>query len=80
MSRLTNKKLILNYDEFIEVSKEEYHELSRNIPDYKVIYNKLGKIEDLLEKYEIEDLNDLEIALCYYYHRFDGLHTERVDE
>lgn len=38
----------------------------------------LGKLEDLMEKYEIEDLTDLEIALDYYYHRFDGLHTERV--
>ena len=80
MSRLTHKKLILNDDEFIEVSKEEYCELSRNIPDYKTIYNKLGKIEDLLEKYEIEDLIDLEIALDYYNHRFDSVHTERVDK
>ena len=38
----------------------------------------LGKLEDLMEKYEIEDLTDLEIALNYYYHRFDGVHTERV--
>ena len=38
----------------------------------------LGKLEDLMEKYEIEDLTDLEIALDYYYHRFDGVHTERV--
>ena len=44
----------------------------------KDIYNKLGKIEDLMEKYDIEDLTDLEIALDYYYHRFDGVHTERV--
>ena len=40
--------------------------------------HKLGKLEYLMEKYEIEDLVDLEIALNYYYHRFDGIHTERV--
>ena len=79
MSRLTYKKLSnLKENEFLPVSKEQYRELNRNIPEYKDIYKKLGKIEDLMEKYEIEDLIDLEIALCYYYHRFDGLHTERV--
>ena len=80
MSRLTNKKLILKDNEFLEVTKEQYRELSRNIPDYRIIYNKLGKLEDLMEKYELEDLIDLEIALDYYNHRFDGLHTERVDK
>lgn len=40
---------------------------------------KLYDVEDLMEKYELEDLTDLEIALDYYYHRFDGVHTERVD-
>ena len=46
--------------------------------EYKAI-QKLGKLEDLLEKYEINDLVDLEIALDYYYHRFDGgVYTERV--
>jgi hypothetical protein len=40
--------------------------------------DKLGKLEDILEKYGIEDLTDLKIALDYYNHRFDGLHTERV--
>ena len=42
------------------------------------IATKLGKLEDLMEKYEITDLIDLEIALDYYYHRFNGVHTERV--
>jgi hypothetical protein len=41
--------------------------------------NKLGKLEDILEEYGIEDLTDLKIALDYYNHRFDDLHTERVD-
>jgi hypothetical protein len=45
--------------------------------EYKAI-QKLGKLEDILEEYDIEDLTDLKIALDYYNHRFDGLHTERV--
>lgn len=40
--------------------------------------HKLGQIEDILEEYNIKDLTDLKIALDYYNHRFDGLHTERV--
>ena len=42
--------------------------------------HKLGQIEDILEEYGIKDLTDLVIALDYYDHRFDGLHTERVDK
>lgn len=53
-----------------------YYELNNS--NYMDVTDKLGKIEDLMEKYDIEDLIDLEIALDYYYHRFDGLHTERV--
>ena len=41
---------------------------------------KLGKLEDLMEKYNINDLVDLEIALNYYYHRFDDVQTRRIDE
>lgn len=65
----------------------EYH----RIPDYDIdrgnfgrisddmIFNKLGKFEDLLEKYEIEDLSELEIALDQYYHRYDNVQTRRVE-
>lgn len=64
MSRLTKK-----YDGGdVEVIGNEYK-----------AFQKLSNLEDLMKKYEIEDLTDLEIALDYYYHRFDGLHTERVD-
>ena len=42
--------------------------------------NTLGKVEDLLEKYEIEDLAELEIALDQYYHRCDNAQTRRVDD
>ena len=64
MSRLTNKKLVdLKYGEFISISKEEYRKQVNEAPTYKEIYTKLGHIEDLMEKYEIEDLVELEIAL-----------------
>ena len=39
----------------------------------------LYALEDLLEKYEIEDLAELEIALDQYYHRYDKVETRRVD-
>ena len=41
--------------------------------------NTLGKVEDLLGKYEIEDLVEMEIALDQYYHRYDKVETRRVD-
>lgn len=43
------------------------------------LYKKLGKIENLMEKYEIEDFVELEIALDQYYHRYDKVETRRVD-
>ena len=66
------------------VKQDKRHKSGYQLPcDYSNyhddVFIKLGKIEDLMEKYEIEDLTDLEIALDYYYHRFDGVHTERVD-
>ena len=36
--------------------------------------------EKLLEKYEIEDLAELEIALDQYYHRCDNVQTRRVND
>ena len=50
-----------------------------NIHNADELKYKLGKLEDLLEKYEIEDLSELEIALDYYYHRYDKVETRRVD-
>lgn len=44
------------------------------------IMNKLGQLEDIMEKYEINDLTDLEIALNYYDHRYDDVQTRRVDD
>lgn len=43
------------------------------------VYDKLWFIEDLMEKYDIEDLVELEIALDQYYHRHDKVETRRVD-
>ena len=41
--------------------------------------NTLGKVEDLMGKYEIEDLVEMEIALDQYYHRYDKVETRRVE-
>ena len=81
MSRLTKKDISDNYD-----LTYENGEFVRGImPNEKVLgeiyingMNKLGELEDILEEYGVEDLTDLKIALDYYNHRFDGLHTERV--
>lgn len=40
---------------------------------------KLGQLEDLMEKYNIDDLVELEIALDQYYHRYDKVETRRVN-
>ena len=65
MSRLTWKELISGY-----YPKEDILDTD--------CFDKLGKLEDILEEYGIEDLTDLAIALDYYNHRFDGVHTKRV--
>lgn len=60
----------------------EYEPNPHNIPisNYISCINKLGKLEDLLEKYEIEDLVELEMALNQYYHRYDNVQTRRVED
>lgn len=65
MSRLTKK-----IDEGFYVS---------NAPCTDDLKYKLGKIEDLMEKYNINDLVELEIALDYYKHRYDNVQTRRID-
>ena len=42
--------------------------------------NTLGKVEDLMGKYDIEDLVEMEIALDQYYHRYDKVETRRVEK
>ena len=62
------------------MEKVEYLDQIKNAPTYGEIYKHLSKYENLLEKYEIEDLAELEIALNYYYHRYDNVQTRRVDD
>lgn len=45
-----------------------------------LMLHKLYALENLLEKYQIEDLAELEIALDYYYHRYDKVETRRVED
>lgn len=84
MSRLTMK-----LDEPIKTKYLNY-EYNR-IPDYDIvrgnfgrisddmIFNKLGQLEDLMEKYNIDDLVELEIALDQYFHRYDKVETRRMN-
>ena len=46
----------------------------------KQALDRLEKLENLLKKYEIEDLAELEIALDYYYHRYDNVQTRKVKD
>lgn len=77
MNRLTDKEI--NYiDLYYRNSKIDSTEIRRGIG--YVIADKLQKFEDLFEKYEIENLTELEIALDQYYHRADNVQTRRVDK
>ena len=49
------------------------------VPNTDTLKGKLGRIEDLMEQYNINDLVDLEIALNYYEHRYDKVETRRMD-
>lgn len=71
MSRLTKKEKRVDYFLGLEF---EYDTDCLNAID------KLGKIEDILEEYGIEDLTELKIALDYFGHRYDGVSTKRVDK
>lgn len=60
------------------IKKDQYGDY---MPIYhKKVCDKLFQLEDLLEKYQIEDLAELEIALDQYYHRYDKVETRRVDK
>ena len=60
------------------IKKDQYGDY---MPIYhKEVCDKLFQLENLLEKYEIEDLSELEIALDQYYHRYDNVQTRRVED
>lgn len=71
MNRLTYQKRNGNYSIRYDLENLQQVDIKAN--------NKLGKIEDLMEKYEIEDLVELEIALDQYFHRHDKVETRRVN-
>lgn len=81
MNRLTNKK-IANTEKgyYITMQKVEYLDQIKNAPTYGEIYKRLSIYENLMEKYGIKDLVELEIALDKYYHRYDNVETRRVEK
>lgn len=81
MNRLTNKK-IANIEKgyYITMQKVEYLDQIKNAPTYGEIYKRLSIYENLMEKYGIKDLVELEIALDKYYHRYDKVETRRVEK
>lgn len=72
MSRLTFQKRDGNYSLRFDLGNLQQ-------VDIKAM-NKLGKIENLMEKYKINDLTELEIALDYYEHRYDKVETRRANK
>ena len=68
MNRLTNKKIAnIEKDYFITMKKEEYLEQVKNAPTYGEIYKHLSKYEDLMEKYNINNIEELEKILKIYF-------------
>ena len=68
MNRFTNKKIAnIKKDYFITMQKEEYLEQVKNAPTYEEIYKHLSKYEDLLEKYNINDIEELEKILKIFF-------------
>jgi hypothetical protein len=80
MDRLTKRYSDNSGYDTVKSTDGHGHEIEVDLDPYYDCVNKLGQIEDLLEKYEINDLTDLEIALDYFEHRFDDVQTRRVDE
>ena len=72
MSRLTKK------DSSMKTYMHIYSDENKQFVVYDLC-QKLGKIEDLMEKYDINDLVELEIALDYYKHRYDNVQTRKID-
>lgn len=67
MDRLTNKDLIF------EGGRSNCKTL------FDKVYRKLGQLEDLMEKYNVNELWELEMILDYYEHRYDDVQTRRKE-
>lgn len=87
---MKSKNYIKDIKMFINEAYSDNEPLQENQIKSKQVFNdycneikkdldRLEKLENLLEKYEIEDLSELEIALDQYYHRYDKVETRRVD-
>lgn len=61
-------------DTCLHITKEEALGL---IKEFEQLEKTTAKIEELLTKYDIENLVRLEMALDYYEHRFDDVQTRR---
>lgn len=79
MNRLTKRYSDNSGYDTIESTDGHGHEIEVDLGPYYDCVDKLGRIEDLMEKYNINDLVDLEIALDHFEHRFDNVQTKRVD-
>lgn len=75
MSRLTKK--VSKMEAMLEYGSEYIP--SENCHSEFELYCKLGKLEDLMEQYNINDLTELIIALDYYEHRYDNVQTRRKE-
>lgn len=67
------------YQEALDRVRENLRELASSEYYGSSDLATLQELVGLLEKYEIEDLVELEIALEQYYHRYDKVETRRVD-
>lgn len=66
MNRLTYKELMSGYYPNEDILDTD-------------CFDKLGQLEDLLEKYNVNELWELEMILDYYEHRYDDVQTRRKE-
>ena len=51
-----------------------------NIKNTDELQYRLGRIEDILKKYKIKNLAELEVALYQYYNRNNNVQTRRIED
>ena len=51
-----------------------------NIKNTDELQYRLGRIEDILKKYKIKNLAELEVALYQYYHRNYHVQTRKIED